>query len=104
MMSFTKRFYQKQRRTALFHDKSEDLVFAKSTHDNPLRKLQRDMAELAIRQVQWARHLKVIDRHVGNPVRREKKAIRRELGLTTGRAWRRWLKAATRAERARALS
>ena len=62
----------------------------KSTHDNTLRRLGRAMAVLARKQVAWAQHPGV------NRVRREKKALRRELGLTTGRAWRRWLKAANR--------
>lgn len=34
-----------------------------------------------------------------NPVHREKKLIRRELGLRSSRAWRRWKKAAERADR-----
>lgn len=63
-----------------------------STHDNPLRRLGRAMAALEARQI---RGVKTPGR---NPSRREKRLIRRELGLTTGRAWRRWLKAANRAE------
>lgn len=38
--------------------------------------------------------------NVINHVRREKKFIRRELNLSSGRAWRRWKKAAERADRA----
>jgi hypothetical protein len=34
-----------------------------------------------------------------NTERREKKALRKELGLRSGRAWRRWYKAARRTER-----
>ncbi len=33
-----------------------------------------------------------------NPVRQEKKALRAQFGLKTGRAWRRWLLKATRGE------
>lgn len=63
-------------------------------------------ASLAERTAERIEHLRKqkhgVDRlgNYANRERREKKAIRRALGLTTGRAWRRWYKQARRRDRA----
>ena len=76
-----------------------DLVRSKSTHDNALRKLGRDMAKLAARQIRVARIPVLRHGTLFNPHRHQKRLIRREFGLQTGRAWRRWCKAANHAEK-----
>lgn len=79
----------------------------KSTHDNPLRRLGREMRALAARQVRVPRIPKVEKTVNGamqlkNPARREKALIRAfYLELTgrpmSGRAWRNSRKATNRA-------
>lgn len=80
-------------------NKRLDLVLSKSTHDNALRKIGRVMAKLAAKQIRWARSPVLRHGTLFNPHRHQKQLIRREFGLKTGRAWRRWYKAANRAEK-----
>lgn len=93
-------------RTALFRAKGLDLRFPKSAHDNPLRRIGRDMAALAAAQIRVARSPKLEKTATGalrlkNAERREKALIRTAYREVTGRrmsgrAWRNYRKAMNR--------
>lgn len=87
-------------RTINFDNRRLDLVFPKSTHTNPLRQLQREMAARERRSVRPADIRYDAAGQAVNPLRRQKTALRRKWDkLGSGRAWVRLRKAFARADR-----
>ena len=72
----------------------------KVTHDNPLRRIGREMAAMAAKNVRASKVKRDATGAAINHERREKNALRRQMARNSGRQWVKSRKALERADRA----